>query len=775
MKIITKYISIVALFLVPLFPLIVANSYFFPFITGKAFFFRIVVEIAFAAWIILAFLDAKYRPRFTLLNVGVTLFAVVALIADLLGVNPMRSLWSNFERMEGWIVIVHLWAFYITSTSLFGALTATGAGAVAGGTGGGAGAAWKKIWHRWLNCSLAIATIISLYGIGQLLGWFAIHQSAARLDATIGNSAYLGIYIVIHMFIVAYMYFAVRSDEFNGKKFLQWAYPVLFVFFGFIALETQTRAAVLGLGTGLMIGLLLYTIFAGKSRNGYGHLHAGQTNADRSHGDISMSSTSLNKSRKVTGIIFGVIILLGISFIVERKQPFFANSPIFGRLASLSLSQFQNEGRAYIWPMAIKGGLERPIFGWGQENFNYIFNANYAPQMYGQEQWFDRAHSVFLDWFVASGFVGLFAYLALFVLVLITIWKADLSSLSVAKKCVLTGLIVAYAVNNLAVFDNLASYVFFFAVLAFVNSFREGKQIRSLGVTPVRIDAVEYIVAPIVIVLLVVVVYMLNVRPIQANTRLITALRSCGSGKPDASLFESALGVNTYVANQEIREQLFSCATQVISSQQSPNQLKQRFFALTSSEIAAQIKATPKDARAYVLGGSFMNDVGQVAEGLSLFEKAHELSPAKQSVSIALANDYLSAGKKDEAVALLEQAYQSETDDFSAKVSYASGLVLTGKETESRAMFANDPAIFDTQQMANIFASLKQYSKAIEIYNQLIGTSTKDVNLMGSLAQLQYTAGLKDAAVRTLQSILVDHPEYKNQVDGAVKQIRSGK
>jgi len=728
MKKITQYISIIALFLVPFFPLIVANSYFFPFITGKAFYFRILIEIAFASWVILMFLDAKYRPKLTSLNIAVTLFAVIALVADLLGVNPLRSLWSNFERMEGWLVVIHLWAFYITSTSLFGA-----------GTEG------KMIWHRWMNTSVFVATMISLYGIGQLLGWFAVHQSSTRLDATIGNSAYLGIYIIIHMFIVAYLYFAARNDDFQGKMFLGWVYPVLFALFGFIALETQTRAAVIGLAAGLFIALVVYTILA-------------------KHNSL--------KSRKITGGIVIALIILAAVFLLERKQPFFANSPIFGRLASLSLDSFQNEGRASIWPMAIKGGLQRPILGWGQENFNYIFNANYAPKMYGQEQWFDRAHSVFLDWFVASGFVGLFAYLALFILALVMIWKSDSS---VAKKSVLTGLIVAYAVNNFAVFDNLASYVFFFAILAFINSLKEGKQIEMISEKTFSTDYVEYIVAPVVIIFALGAIYMFNIRPIQANTRLIAALQACGSGKPDAALFESALGVNTYVANQEIREQIFSCGGQVVSSQQAPNQLKQQFYMLAKSEIDAQIKSTPKDARIYVLGGSFMNDVGQIQEGLSLLEKGHELTPTKQSVSIALANDYMSTGQNDKAIELLKASYESATDNFSAKFAYAVGLIVANKETEARTMFKDDPAIFETQQMANVYSSMKQYTKAIAIYNKLIGTSSKDVNLRGSLAQTQYAAGQKGAAVKTLQSILETNPEYKNQVGAAIKQIQSEK
>ncbi|MEI6304738.1 MAG: O-antigen ligase family protein [Candidatus Taylorbacteria bacterium] len=727
-KKIAHYTSIVALFLVPLFPLIIANTYFFPFITGKAFYFRILVEIAFAAWIILAFLDAKYRPKLTAMNVAVTLFAVIALVADLLGVNPIRSMWSNFERMEGWITVIHLWAFYITASSLFGS-----------------GAEARKLWHRWLNVTTVVATFISLYGLGQLFGWFAIHQSAARLDATIGNAAYLGIYIVIHMFILAYLYFSVRQSEFAGKQILQWLYPILFVLFGVIALETQTRAAVIGLAGGMFMGLLIYAVFAKRESK---------------------------KSRWITGgIVIGLIVLAGI-FYIERKQPFFANSPIFGRLASLSLEQFKGEGRASIWPMAIKGALERPILGWGQENFNYIFNANYAPAMYGQEQWFDRAHSVFIDWFVASGFVGLFAYLAMFILSIILIWRSDIS---VAKKSALTGLIIAYGINNLAVFDNLASYVFFFAILGLVNSFNKGKDIKILGTNPVRSDAVEYIVAPIVIIVLIGVIYFFSYRPIQANTRLIAALQSCGSVKADAALFEKALAVNTYVANQEIREQLLSCAGQIVPNAKVPMPTREAFFTLTSKEIDAQIASNPKDARAYVLGGSFMNSIGQSDQAISMLEKARELSPTKQSILISLGDAYLQTSKNDMALSLFKQAYESETDNASAKFAYAVGMVVAGKEAEAKTMFNNDTTIFESAQMARVYTSMKQYTKAIDILKKLSAASPKDIDTLGLLAQTQYTAGLKDAAVKTLESIAAEKPEYKVQIDATIKQIREGK
>jgi len=43
--------------------------------------------------------------------------------------------------------------------------------------------------------------------------------------------------------------------------------------------------------------------------------------------------------------------------------------------------------------MAWEGVKEKPLLGWGQENFNLVFNKYYEPSLYGQEVWFDRVHN----------------------------------------------------------------------------------------------------------------------------------------------------------------------------------------------------------------------------------------------------------------------------------------------------------------------------------------------------------------------------------------------
>jgi tetratricopeptide (TPR) repeat protein len=370
----------------------------------------------------------------------------------------------------------------------------------------------------------------------------------------------------------------------------------------------------------------------------------------------------------------------------------------------------------------------------------------------------------------------------------------------VAEKSVLTGLLADYAVHNIFVFDNLASYVLFFALLGFAASLPRAISSKASsdalsagapsvfavrspkvidGARQIGAEVVEYIVAPVAIVALIFGLYWFTWRPIQENTRLITALQSCGNSSagsvPDPAFFQNVLSIGAYVGLQETREQLLSCAGAVIPSQQIPNPTKQAFFGLAMNEIQAQIAATPKDARIYTLAGSFLDQIGAMTQAQPILEKAHLLSPAKQSIDSVLANVYINLGKNDQAIALLKQSYQSATDNTAAKNEYATALVIAGRETDARQLFGNDPALFNTEAMAQAYTIAKQYPKAIAIYQMLMGTSTDNINLQTKLAQTQYAAGMISAAVQTLRDIEKVHPEYQSQLEAAIKQIQAGK
>jgi len=108
---ILKSITFLGIFIIPFIPLIVSNSLFFPFITGKNFTFRIVVEIIFAAWVILAVTDKTYRPKKSPILYALGAFIALIALSDAFGINPFKSFWSNYERMEGWVALAHFFAY----------------------------------------------------------------------------------------------------------------------------------------------------------------------------------------------------------------------------------------------------------------------------------------------------------------------------------------------------------------------------------------------------------------------------------------------------------------------------------------------------------------------------------------------------------------------------------------------------------------------------------------------------------------------------------------
>ena len=724
MKSTFKYITLACLYILPIFALIMPQSMFFPFITGKALYFRILVEIGFASWIILALIEPKYRPKFDKMTILVILFAFITLLSDLFGVNPLGSIWSNFERMEGWITIVHLCALYLMFTNVLG-------------RGDGS----ENRWKYWLWTSLTVAFAVGIYGLVQYFGGAAIHQGGTRIDSSLGNSAYMAVYMLFHAIIALYLFVKKFKDS-SFSLLPKIVYGFLFILFAFEVYQTSTRGTIIGLGISLLFMSLTYTIF-GKGRK------------------------PLFRWLNLAFII--VVIVAGALIWTNKDSNFVQKSETLRRLTSISWNDTTSQARGFIWPMALKGFTERPILGWGQENFNYIFNANYNPKMYNQEQWFDRAHSVFLDWLVAGGILGFLLYISLYIVSLYTIAKSK--RLDFSEKIVLSGLFIAYGIHNIFVFDNISSYIMFFAVISFVRLYDSTLSDQVSEKKQINKDIVEYIALPIVLVLFVFVLYMVNVRIFTANTRLITALSKCYSGVPDLSSFQSALSINSYLANQEIREQYLNCGVRIISSQ-LPVEIKQNAFDYMNNILADQIQTTPLDARIYVLGGTSMLQIGQMNVSIPLLSKGLSLSPNKQSIKLYMATALTNIGQTDQAVQLFKEAYESAPQFIELKKSYISGLVIAGREAEARKLFPNDEDSFMNEDIANYYMRSKQYERGIEIFKYISEKDKSNIQKSARLSQAYYESGDKDKAIQVLKSIQSSHPELKEQIESTIKQFK---
>ena len=229
-KQILKNIIFTGLFLVPFIPFLVSSSFFFPFITTKAFTWRIIIEIIFAAWIILALFDTEVHPKKSVISYAVLIFLGVIGLADLFGVAPIKSFWSNFERMEGFITLIHLGMFFFVISSVF-----------------------KEVdWKRWWNTSLVASFVMVLYCLLQIIGLKTINQGGARVDGTLGNAIYLAVYMLFHIFVAGL--FLWREWK---NVFLRWVYGLLILTQLLVLYYTATRGAILGLIGGLFVVAIL--------------------------------------------------------------------------------------------------------------------------------------------------------------------------------------------------------------------------------------------------------------------------------------------------------------------------------------------------------------------------------------------------------------------------------------------------------------------------------------------------------------------------------------
>ena len=634
-KQILRGIIFVGLFLIPFVPFLVSSSLFFPFITTKAFAWRIIVEIIFFAWVILALLDTEHRPKKSLISYAVIAFTIIIGLADMLGVAPIKSFWSNFERMEGFITLLHLGMFFMVISSVFREVD----------------------WKRWWNTSLVASFCMVLYCVLQIIGLKTINQGGVRVDGTLGNAIYLAVYMLFHIFIV--MLFLWREWK---NVVLRWVYGLLIIAQLFVLYYTATRGAILGLLGGLLVMALL------NIRN----------REDRFARKMS------------TSILIGLIVLVGGFFFI-RNTNFVLSSPVLSRfssLPSLNTEEIKRQGRYFVWPMAFEGFKDRPILGWGQENFSYVFQKYYDPEMFNLEPWFDRAHNIFLDWAVAGGLLGLVSYLALYFTLLFSIWRRS-ANLSHTEKSILTGLVAAYFLHNFFVFDHLISYILFFSLLAYIHFKSSSEPYWSWSTSVIQSKRV---VLPIVSIFLLLSVYFLNVKPIMTNVFLIEGLKSIQTPGEMLSVkgyFEKAYNASR-LGRPEVIEHLAANSVAVLTSDISMEE-KNNFFSFAKGTILEETSDLEKDARYQLMTGSFLSTMGFLDEALVHLERAKELIPNKQTTYFEIGAAYINKNEPLKALEAFREAYELAPDYLEAKVIYLIGAIYAGDRNLENKLISELP------------------------------------------------------------------------------------
>lgn len=719
------------LYIIPFIPLYISQSLFFPYITGKAFVFRALVEIVFAAWVFLAIFYKEYRPQWTTLLKAIALFILVVTLATIFGVNPSRAFWSNFERMEGLISYLHLFAYFLVLGHVFK----------------------KSDWVVFFNLFIVAGLAENIYALTQKLGYLPSPQGGFRVDGTIGNPTYLAAYLI---FVAA----------FSGWLFLQTANKFARYFYGAMAAFsllsiyfTATRGAAVALVAGGVVGILLY-------------LWLVQPKTDRE---------KWYRKLAIAGLV--LIVVGSASVKIFKDSSVVKNSEVLSRFAAISFSEART--RFTIWKMGLAGAKEHPVLGWGPEGYPVIFAKYYQPSLYSQEPWFDRSHNIIFDWLINAGVLGLLSYLGVLGAAAYAIRKLYKEKRFSPEEAILFAvLLLVYFLQNLFVFDQLATYMSYFAVLAYLQSSASGlvpavaQPAKEKSKSYSAFSPSEYgaITAGALLVPLALVMYFVNVRPYLANKSLLNALKVQNTSDFEGAYrsYEKALSYNT-LGTQETREQLARFSIAVGGLPQVDAAFKDTILRRTLLEVEKGVRENEFDPRAYLFAGMVYGRVGLNDQAIAILHEALKLSPRKQQIYFELADAYLKKGDNAEAVRALEKTFNDAPGFEMARINLAAAYIINNEQEKA------DRLLMEYYKTVNVgdeilvqaYSAVKNYPRLLGIWQALAAKDPSNTRTRVSVAGAYLLTGQKDAAIRELEAAIELNPNFKSEGEAYIAQIRN--
>ena len=618
-----KKIILFSVFLVLFTPLVIDADFLFPFVGPKSIYFMVLVLIIFSTYLLLISVDPKYRPKLNSLLIALILFIAVLTVSLILSANPSYSFWSKYERMTGFLMTLHLLAFFVVISSVFKK---------------------KEDWFKIFGVSIFIASLISIIALFMKIDISLIGQIGAisQDGATLGNSSFLGTYLLFNIFLALYLFTqaSIASDGSQKKRsFFKLKTTGGFKVFSGISLIiilialllSGARAAIFSMFGGLVLLFLFWFIFYKKG------------------------------ILKFVGLALLIILIVGIFFITWLAfQP---NSFVNEELIQMGFG-----ARFLVWEGALQGWLERPWFGWGLENFDLAFIKHFNPLLflpgYGGEIWFDRAHNIIIDTLVTTGLVGFLAYLGIFAAAFYLLWSRYLKE----KICfwtagIFSSLLIAYFVQNLTVFDMVSSFMMFFLVLGFVASITIKENEKLFIYNQKNLNP---FITIIVLTFFSFSFFYFIIQPFKAGHYVIEAFGIQPSSPERITLYKKTLAtsplgreqIRLFFADEAIN--FFHSNDGLLAIQEKSKNSKLKLDFLTQ-ELEKSIKESPLDFRSHLTLGNLYNIYAQInpeklIRAEQVLKRAIEISPSNPQGYWLLTQVKLHQGDIKTAFSLAEQA-----------------------------------------------------------------------------------------------------------------------
>lgn len=544
----------------------------------------------------------------------------------------------------------------------------------------------KKHWFIFANLSLLIALIVGCIGLSELT-----QNSKALIFSTLGNSGYLAIYSLFHFFLAGLLYLCNKEKKHSNLFLL----PLFF--FGIVVYNTSSRGSLLGLLTGILVTLVVY-----------------------------------NKKYFWKFLIYGLLILItsGALLWSFKSSPLVQSSQTLVRIVDVKGS---TSTRLKLWGIALQAIKEKPLTGWGQENFHYAFDRFYDSSLGDAEPWFDRSHNVLLDWAIAAGVPGLMAYLSIFLTAFMSLRRSKIL-ISFAEKSIIAGVLVAYFVHNLFIFDTLISYIIFFSILSFLSVHDSEEKAAAL---PNSRQGGILIFISCLVIYMSYCFYYVNLPALKTTKGLVQAINYSQEGlkQKAADLIEEISQIESF-AQKESYEQL--------------GYLSPSFKTLEVLKKSAHtIPLSLKKSYVYLATATRIGS----PEIEEIFLETTALSPTRQIIYLEMIYYYLRLNNFEKAFEFSKFNYDINPEVNRSKSMYALCAVLTNKMQLSDELIASMPTkdYVDNKMFIEAYKSIDRMDKIIEFYQKSIIVNPKNPDNHFKLGMIYKEVGKSIEASREFE------------------------
>lgn len=419
---------------IALFPFVLYEGYLFNGTATRSINTVIFVEIIALLFGIGLLTNRENRLSFfrSPVTLSLGLLLVVLFISSLTGVDFQTSFWSKATRTAGLFYFIHCALLYCLFWVAFDK---------------------ENDLRTFIKVFLVSAGLFSVASVFGQEGTKWLFASKPWEGLTIGNSTFAGMYLYSAFMLSVYYVFTLSNDS---KKWWKYFLPAIFV---------------------LNPYLVNFDIFRGAA-------------------NILENPLSVVGSAQASSLtlFFSIIILAFFLLISKIKRPKIRQIILFTSvgvgliLFSLGVQSLLTQGgkvqelylkqasatRPIMWQFSKQAISERPLFGWGGDNFDRVFQEYYPATILelknGGEAWLDRAHNIFVDQTIESGYVGMSVYLIVYLVLIGCLLYVIVRSKNQKDIIFATILLVYFAGHMLELqtaFDTTITYVplVFFSVM----------------------------------------------------------------------------------------------------------------------------------------------------------------------------------------------------------------------------------------------------------------------------------------------------------------------